>query len=89
VYYLQDVINRPFFNETILQTDSCHSGIAASACTDAGSLARKKPKPLADFDVLTIDQSACLFDCPVFEVRIFSDGRVCHSGATFEHRQHV
>jgi hypothetical protein len=33
----------------------------------------------------SIDQSACLFDCPVFEVRIFSDGRVCHSGATFEH----
>jgi hypothetical protein len=57
VYYLQDVINRPFFNETILQTDSCHSGIAVSACTDAGSLARKKPKPFADFDVLTIDQS--------------------------------
>jgi len=33
----------------------------------------------------SIDQSACLFDCPVFEVRIFSDGRVCHSGTTFEH----
>jgi hypothetical protein len=83
----------PPFNETILQTDPCHSGIAASACTDAGSLTRKKPKPFADFDVLTIDQSinrsidqsACLFDCTVFEVRIFSDGRVCHSGATFEH----
>jgi len=55
-----------------------------SACTDAGLPESKEPKPFTDFDVLTIDQSACLFDCPVFEVKIFHDGRVRHSGPTFE-----
>lgn len=56
-----------------------------SACTDAGSPGRKQPKPFTDFDALTVEQSACLFDCPVFEVKIFSDGRVRHSGPSFEH----
>jgi hypothetical protein len=56
-----------------------------SACTDAGSIGRKTLKPFTDFDTFTIEQSACLFDCPAFEVKIFSDGRVRHSGPTFEH----
>ena len=60
------------------------AALLLSACTDAGSLERNKPKPFTDFDALTIEQSACLFDCPVFEVKILSDGRVRHSGATFE-----
>ena len=55
-----------------------------SACTDTDSPPGKKAKPLTDWDALTIAQSACLFDCPVFEVKIFSDGRVRHSGPTFE-----
>ena len=42
-------------------------------------------KPFTDFDAFTIEQSACLFDCPAFEVKIFSDGRVRHSGPSFEH----
>ncbi len=61
------------------------AALLLSACTEAGSPARKKPKPFTDFDALTIEQSACLFDCPVFEVKIFSDGRVRHSGPSFEH----
>jgi hypothetical protein len=57
-----------------------------AACTDAGSGGRKAPKPTSfmDFDTLTIEQSACLFNCPVFELEIFSDGRVRHSGPAFE-----
>jgi len=56
-----------------------------SACTDAGQRAQKGPKPFTDFDALTVQQSACLFNCPVFEVKIFADGRVRHSGPSFEH----
>lgn len=55
-----------------------------SACTDARSRGPKAPEPFTDFDTLTIEQSACLFNCPVFEVEIFSDGRVRHSGPAFE-----
>jgi hypothetical protein len=58
-----------------------------SACSDAGSRRRKAPKPFTDFDALAIEQSACLFDCPVFEVTIFSDGRVLYSGPTFDYRR--
>lgn len=54
------------------------------ACSDAGSRGRKAPKPFTDFDALSIEQSACLFNCPVFEVEIYSDGRVRHSGPAFE-----
>ena len=56
------------------------AALLLSACTDAGSLGRKWLKPFTDFDAFTIEQSACLFDCPVFEVKIFSDGQVRHSG---------
>jgi len=55
-----------------------------SACSDAGTRARNAATPLTDFDALSFEQSACLFDCPVFEVEILSDGRVRHSGPTFE-----
>jgi len=55
-----------------------------SACSDAGARARNAPAPLTDFDALSFEQSACLFDCPVFQVEIFSDGRVRHSGPAFE-----
>lgn len=56
-----------------------------SACSDAGLRGRKAPTPFTDFDELVIGQSACLFDCPVFNITIFSDGRVSHSGPAFEH----
>jgi hypothetical protein len=52
------------------------AALLLSACSD---------RAFTEFDVLTVEQSACLFDCPVFEVQIFSDGRVRHSGPTFEH----
>jgi hypothetical protein len=56
-----------------------------SACSDAGGRGRKALNPFTDYDALTVEKSACLFDCPVFEVKIYSDGRVRHSGPTFEH----
>jgi hypothetical protein len=52
------------------------AALLLSACSD---------RAFTEFDVLTVEQSACLLDCPVFEVQIFSDGRVRHSGPTFEH----
>lgn len=55
-----------------------------SACSNAGSREPKAAEPFTDFDTLTIEQSACLFDCPVFELGISSDGRVRHSGPDFE-----
>ena len=55
-----------------------------SACTDAGSRGHKVSKPLTEFDEIFIEQTACLFDCPVFELEIYSDGRVRHSGPDFE-----
>lgn len=57
-----------------------------SACSEAGSRGREAPKPtpFVDFDTLFIERSACLFDCPVFELDIASDGRVRHSGPAFE-----
>jgi hypothetical protein len=61
------------------------AAVLLSACSDAGSRGNKAPKPFTEFDSLTAEQSACLFDCPAFEVEIFSDGRVRHSGPTFEH----
>lgn len=45
---------------------------------------RTAPRPSADFDELIFEQTACLFDCPAFELAIFSDGRVRHSGPTFD-----
>ncbi|MFD2368368.1 DUF6438 domain-containing protein [Pseudoduganella sp. GCM10020061] len=56
-----------------------------SACSDPGPRGRTAPQPFTEFAVLTAEQSACLFDCPAFEVKVFSDGRVLHSGPTFEH----
>ncbi len=50
-----------------------------SACSEAG----KAPPSPAEFDALTVEQSACLFNCPAFKVEIFSDGRVRHSGPAF------
>lgn len=61
------------------------AALLLSACLDADSRGPKAPKPFTDFDALTVEQSACLFDCPVFMVEIFSDGQVRHSGPTFEH----
>lgn len=55
-----------------------------SACSNAGSREPRAPAPFTDFDTLTIEQGACLFDCPVFELQITSDGRVRHSGPDFE-----
>jgi hypothetical protein len=55
-----------------------------AGCSNAGSREPKAPEPFTDFDTLTIEQSACLFDCPVFELEISSDGRVRHSGPDFE-----
>ncbi|VXA99701.1 DUF6438 domain-containing protein [Massilia sp. 9I] len=60
------------------------AALLLSACPDGGQRGRKAPRQLTDFDALTVEQSACLFNCPVFEVKIFSDGRVRHSGPTFE-----
>ena len=54
------------------------------ACSDAGSPGRNAPKSFTDFETLAIEQSPCLFDCPVFELTIHSDGRVRHSGPSFE-----
>lgn len=55
-----------------------------SACSPAGPRGHAAPQPFTDFDTLSIAQSPCLFNCPVFEVEIFSDGRVRHSGPAFE-----
>jgi hypothetical protein len=60
------------------------AALLLSACSGADPSGRMAPTPFKDFDVLTAGQSACLFDCPVFEVEIFSDGRVRHSGPSFE-----
>ena len=60
------------------------AALLVSACSDAVPSGRKAPKPFTDFEKLVIEQSACLFDCPVFDVTIHSDGRVHHSGPTFE-----
>lgn len=61
------------------------AALLLSACSDAGQRAQKAPAQFTDFDALTVGQSACLFNCPVFEVKIFADGRVRHSGPSFEH----
>lgn len=53
------------------------AALLASACSDAA-------RPFTDFDTLTLEQSACLFDCPVFYVTIHADGRVRHAGPTFD-----
>jgi hypothetical protein len=60
------------------------AALLLSACSDAGDRGPKAAKQFAEFDTLTVDQSPCLFECPVFEVKIFGDGRVIHSGPTFE-----
>lgn len=60
------------------------SALLLSACSNAGSREPRAPQPFTDFDALTIEQSACLFDCPVFDLEISSDGRVRHSGPDFE-----
>jgi hypothetical protein len=55
--------------------------IIAALLLSAGS---KVDRPFTDFDTLTVEQSPCLFDCPAFEVAIHADGRVRHSGPTFD-----
>lgn len=56
-----------------------------SACSDTGQHGRKGPKPFTEFDAVTVEQSDCFQPgCPVFEVRIFADGRVRHSGPSFD-----
>jgi hypothetical protein len=53
------------------------AALLLSACSEAA-------RPFTDFDTLTVEQSPCLFDCPAFEVAIHADGRVRHSGPTFD-----
>lgn len=55
-----------------------------AASSNAGARGLEAPKPFTEFDRLAIEQSACLFDCPVFDLEITSDGRVRHSGPDFE-----
>ncbi|THC45461.1 DUF6438 domain-containing protein [Massilia sp. Mn16-1_5] len=55
-----------------------------SACTNADSRERTAPKPFTDFDELIFEQTACLFDCAAFELAVFADGRVLHTGPTFD-----
>lgn len=55
-----------------------------TACSDGGPRGNKAAKPFSDFDTLTVEQSACLFDCPAFRVSIRSDGLIRHSGPSFE-----
>ncbi|WP_288379513.1 DUF6438 domain-containing protein [uncultured Massilia sp.] len=60
------------------------AALLLSACSDAGQRGRKGPAPFTAFDALTVEQSGCYRGCPVFEVKIFADGRVRHSGPEFE-----
>lgn len=60
------------------------AALLLAACTEANTDPRMAAKPFSDFDVLTAEQSACLFDCPFFTLEIFADGRVRHSGPDFE-----
>lgn len=53
------------------------AAIAALVTAPAVAAASPSPSP-------STGRSACLFDCPVFEVDISSDGRVRHSGPAFE-----
>ena len=53
------------------------AALLLSACS-------KVDRPFTDFDTLTVEQSPCLFECPVFEVAIHADGQVRHSGPTFD-----
>ena len=55
-----------------------------SACSSDTPRNAPAAQPFSDFDLLTVEQSACLFDCPVFEVSIQSDGLVRHSGPSFD-----
>lgn len=59
--------------------------LLVSACSDGGPRRNMASKPFSDFDTLTIEQSACLFDCPAFKVSIRSDGLIRHSGPTFDY----
>ena len=56
-----------------------------SACSDGAPRGNKAVKPFSDFETLTVEQSACLFDCPAFKVSIRSDGLIRHSGPTFDY----
>jgi len=55
-----------------------------SACSHDSQRENKAVKPFSDFDLLTVAQSPCLFDCPVFELNIHGDGRIRHSGPAFD-----
>ena len=60
------------------------AALLLSAFSDDGPHGPTAPEPFTDFDTLTMGQSAGLYGSPVFEVTIFSDGLVRHSGPTFE-----
>lgn len=55
-----------------------------SACSASSPGADEAGAPFSEFDLLTVEQSACLFDCPVFELSIQPDGRIRHSGPSFD-----
>lgn len=60
------------------------AALLLSACSDSGQRKSKGVAPFTAFDALTVEQSACYRGCPAFEVKIFADGRVRHSGPEFE-----
>jgi hypothetical protein len=79
---------------SLLASITVTAAFLLSACSDAGDRGAQASKQFTEFDTLTVEQSPCLFECPVFEVKIFSDGRVVHSGPTFEqsggaHESHI
>lgn len=59
--------------------------VLLSACADTGPHGHGASKPFTEFSVLTAEQSFCAFGCSAFELTIFADGRVIHSGPAFEH----
>lgn len=59
--------------------------LLVSACSDSSPRGNKAARPVSDFDTFTVEQTACLFDCPAFEVNIRSDGLITHSGLTFDY----
>lgn len=60
------------------------AGLLVCACSKTNHPAPAAVPPFNDFNVVTAEQTACLFECPVFKVEVFSDGLVRHSGPAFE-----
>lgn len=56
-----------------------------NAWADNGSYTDEAALPFNGFDVLTVEQGPCLFNCPTFTVSIHSDGLVRHFGPSFDH----